>query len=194
MKEFHHLCALCGKHSPQLHHIDENRDNNSELNLLPLCPNHHLLDAHSPTSPVSAEKLQLFRKFKNPAVFLPQFEPLLSRMMFLLESDQKLAKRQDLLPSVYDLLEFIAHLEMGDYYAKLISKVLALGLLEPYDSGKDRNGDPNYLASAAAALERARTQKHFPPDVGAARDKAISLIVESLRYQQWKNVRPYAEA
>ena len=194
MKEFHHLCALCGKRSPQLHHIDKNRNNNTAINLLPMCPNHHLLDAHSPTDPISVEKLQLFREFKDPTVFLSQFEPILSRITFLLDSEETLSKRNDILPSLYDLIDFLNHLKMGGYYAKRISKVLALGQLESYDSGKDKNGQPDYIASAVSVLERAAAGKSFSNEVVEARTKAIELIIECLRYQEWKAVPPYTEA
>jgi len=35
-------CAICGFDKiVAIHHIDENHDNNSPTNLIPLCPNHH---------------------------------------------------------------------------------------------------------------------------------------------------------
>ncbi len=37
-------CAVCGfRDLVDLHHVDKNRDNNSIINLVGLCPNHHLL-------------------------------------------------------------------------------------------------------------------------------------------------------
>ena len=42
LKEYNHLCSICGAPRPQVHHIDEDNANNDPLNLLPLCPNHHL--------------------------------------------------------------------------------------------------------------------------------------------------------
>jgi predicted restriction endonuclease len=62
LKEFNYKCAICGKERPQVHHIDENPSNNDLLNLIPLCPNCHLIDQHNPTIPVDIEKLKLFRQ------------------------------------------------------------------------------------------------------------------------------------
>ena len=39
-----HACILCGFDKiVELHHLDENNKNNSEENLIGLCPNHHKL-------------------------------------------------------------------------------------------------------------------------------------------------------
>ena len=81
--EYNHRCAICGSDRPQLHHIDENHANNDLLNLLPLCPNCHLRDQHNPTRKVEVPKLQLFRKYKDPAVLKPQFHPMFIRQQFL---------------------------------------------------------------------------------------------------------------
>lgn len=44
---FHHYgkkCAICGFDKVvEVHHIDRNRDNNDVSNLIPLCPNHHVM-------------------------------------------------------------------------------------------------------------------------------------------------------
>ena len=59
LREFNHRCAICGSDRPHIHHIDEDATNNELENLLPLCPNCHLLDQHNPTSPVDPRKLYL---------------------------------------------------------------------------------------------------------------------------------------
>jgi len=50
LKEYRHKCAVCGRHDPQLHHIDEDPSNNDPANLMPLCPNCHIQDIHAPTT------------------------------------------------------------------------------------------------------------------------------------------------
>ncbi len=38
-----HSCCICGESEVlDIHHIDEDRDNNSVSNLMPLCPTHHM--------------------------------------------------------------------------------------------------------------------------------------------------------
>jgi hypothetical protein len=83
LREFNHRCAICGADRPQIHHIAENLGNNDPGNLLPICPNCHLTDQHNPTVPADPEKLALFRRYKDPAILAPQFEPLFARMKSL---------------------------------------------------------------------------------------------------------------
>jgi hypothetical protein len=115
LAEYRHRCAICGEDRPQLHHIDENPDNNDPQNLLPLCPNCHLTDQHDPTAPVDPLKLRLFRQFKDPAILTPQFHPLFRRFAYLLTltdtSDLSEAEAAQV-----DLIGFIKSLERGAYY------------------------------------------------------------------------------
>jgi 5-methylcytosine-specific restriction endonuclease McrA len=63
LSEFNHRCAVCGEDKPQVHHIDEDPSNNDPMNLIPLCPNCHLIDQHNPTVPINARRLRLFRRY-----------------------------------------------------------------------------------------------------------------------------------
>lgn len=85
LKEFNHHCAMCNTANPHVHHIDENPENNDPQNLLPLCPNCHLLDHHNPTAVVDPKKLSLFRQFKDPRILSSEFHPLFIRLRFLLD-------------------------------------------------------------------------------------------------------------
>lgn len=41
-------CVVCGFDKVvAIHHVDENKDNNEPVNLVPLCPNHHEMVHHS---------------------------------------------------------------------------------------------------------------------------------------------------
>jgi hypothetical protein len=43
-KKWDKVCAICGWNiSLEIHHIDGNHENNNEENLIPLCPNHHVM-------------------------------------------------------------------------------------------------------------------------------------------------------
>src|ERR1051326_3314497 len=83
LSEFNHRCSICGADRPQLHHIDENPENNDPLNIIPLCPNCHLIDQHNPSAQVDPGKLRMFRLHKDPAILKPQFHPLFLRLLFL---------------------------------------------------------------------------------------------------------------
>ena len=39
--EARHACVICGRSQVQIHHIDGNKQNNEESNLIVLCVNHH---------------------------------------------------------------------------------------------------------------------------------------------------------
>ena len=170
LSEFNYRCAVCGTDRPHLHHIDENPQNNDPLNIIPLCPNCHLVDQHNPTSPVDPRKIKMFRFYKDPAILKPQFHPLFSRMLFLDsiadDQDAKEVQRQ-----AQELIDFVASLEMGQFYGKQIERLLRRPRYV-YLS----NGDP------AAYLVH---QQEYRMKVRASRDQVHALVVEQLRYQNW---------
>jgi hypothetical protein len=184
LREFNHRCAICGADRPQLHHIDENPENNDPGNLLPTCPNCHLTDQHNPTVPADPEKLALFRRYKDPAILAPQFEPLFARLKFLagITDSNDSAELQD---KVAELTAFIYHLEMGEFYAQVISQLLKApsrgrafvlgGPLDSHEEEEDREFDSEY-----------RQQ------LRSARSEVYRLVVELLRYQMWGGPSPSA--
>jgi hypothetical protein len=156
LKDFNHLCSICGKPRPQLHHIDEDSANNDPLNLLPLCPNHHLTDQHNPTSKIDPLILRLFRVHRDPTILTPQFQPLFRRLRFLeaLESSETFEGIEQL---AQDLWSFVGPMEMGEYYAAKIGELTTRLIENPLLDG---------------ALE--------------VRNEITNLIVELLRYQPWR--------
>ncbi len=147
--EFNHRCAICGTDKPHLHHIDEDPSNNDPLNLLPLCPNCHLIDQHNPTARLDPVKLSLFRTYKNPTILTPEFEPLFRRLRFLdrIEDTSEIKKLES---QVGELCGFVRALEMGAFYGKQIEKlteppkrVYTVRLGGPDQSMQPRSGDIN---------------------------------------------------
>lgn len=106
LKEYRHKCAICGRADPHLHHIDENTQNNSSDNLLPLCPNCHLQDIHDPTSQPDPGKLYLFRKYKDPLIIDPRFHPIYKRSRFLHDEEIRSDSRKFSFYA-HELLNFI---------------------------------------------------------------------------------------
>lgn len=119
-KEFDHKCAICGNHTTQIHHIDEDPTNNSILNLIPLCPNHHLGDVHNPTKKIDKEIFSLFRKYKDPSILAPQFKPLYDRVQVFFNTNTQEENRILL----NDLLSFVSQFNLGTYYSDRIFRIL----------------------------------------------------------------------
>ena len=125
LDEYSHRCAVCGGDRPHIHHIDENASNNTATNLLPLCPNCHLKDQHNPTRRVEIGKLQLFRRHKDPAILRPQFHPIFARQQFLDAVEPGAESTDHLARQVQELIELVSEMEMGTFYAKRLSELLA---------------------------------------------------------------------
>lgn len=178
LREFNHRCAICGGDGPQLHHIDEDPTNNSPENLIPLCPNCHLRDQHNPTAPVDVLKLSLFRNHRDPLILSPQFEPLFRRMRFLLELNDQTFDMQIADSAVNELVQFVSQLEMGSFYAKRLESLL----YEPPAMRAYTNDTPDYLFQE---WEKEDKSELFSKLTSGAQ-RAVSLIVELLRYQPWK--------
>jgi hypothetical protein len=177
LQEFNHRCAVCGKERPQVHHIDENPSNNDQFNLLPLCPNCHLLDQHAPTTPINPTKLQLFRRFKDPTILAPQFEPLFGRLGFLMALTEASFDKEDAEAKAKELISFVAALEMGSFYGKELERLVK----RPLHARVWSTDTPDYLFKKWAQEER---EEYFQK-LDKGREQIISLVVELLRYQKW---------
>lgn len=177
LAEYNHLCAVCGGTKPHLHHIDGDNTNHEALNLLPLCPNHHLGDQHDPTRSMEPRRLMLFRQYKDPAILSPQFEPLYARLRFL--DDLSVASTDlDMLTSqAEELMEFVGALRMGDFYSVQIGR-----LIEPISH-------PFVITDKTTDAELARwSREHheeYVDKLHEGRDGVLRLCVELLRYQDW---------
>jgi hypothetical protein len=175
LKEFSHRCAICGRDRPQLHHIDRNPANNVVGNILPLCPNHHLLDAHAPTSALEEGILRLFRKHKDPFILHARFQPLWKRLRFL-----RIKKGEHAIGWKFccnDLKEFVRSFQMGQYYAERIASVLAYPANHMIAHLREQGESITVKELAASSRE----QEFY--DFRA--DEIESLCVEMLRYQDW---------
>jgi hypothetical protein len=176
LKEFNHRCAICGTDKPQIHHIDEDPSNNDPLNLIPLCPNCHLLDQHAPTVPINPTKLQLFRRFKDPTILASQFEPLFRRIVFLIDLDEPSFNVKDYVAEAEELVSFVSALEMGEFYGKKIAR-----LIEKPKHARVWDADtPSYVH------QRWRQQEHqeYFKILSQNREQVIALVIELLRYQR----------
>ncbi len=172
LKEFSHHCAICGKDSPHIDHIDGDPSNNDPMNLIPLCPNCHLTDKHNPTTPIDSEKLRLFREFRDPTILKPQFQPLFIRMKFL-NSITDDAKTSDLWNCSGDLFDFVAHLEMGGFYSKKIAGLVSY------------NSQGIFFGGEQERIEDERRNNEYREQLRSSKDQVYSLIIELLRYQNW---------
>lgn len=188
--EFNHLCALCGAPKPQIHHIDHNHENNEKSNLIPLCPNHHLLDAHSPTEPIAPAKLRLFRQFRDPAIFLSQFHAVYRRMSFLLANQDPIDDAEQMRRKTADLIEFISFLNMGEYYSAKIRSLI--GWVPPMRI--EHQSAQEHLRHLTEDLRKdIEYRSKYLDKVRSNAASSVDLIIECLRFQEWRAKKYYAE-
>jgi hypothetical protein len=178
LTEFNHRCAVCGKERPQVHHIDEDPSNNDPMNLIPLCPNCHLIDQHNPTVPIDPDKLRLFRRYKDPVILGAQFDPLFRRLRFLNNVEDEIPAHE-LEAKGGELISFVAALQMGGFYSQRLRLLLdRTPVVAAFNMS--RRVDP--------ALERAMRQddQRYREKLRSVREQVYELAVELLRYQPWE--------
>ena len=182
LAEFSGRCAVCGAAKPRLHLIDDKAPRGDAGNWLPLCPNEHLFDFHDPTAPISAEKMRLLRRFKDPSVLKPQFGPLLRRLQWLDEIGES-ESVETLAPRALELVNFLVALEMGTYYGGRIHELLK----PPAPSLPPVSPSRTLPRDATKQLSHAETQydETVRAQMRAARDEVFFLCVEMLRFQKW---------
>ncbi|MDF7809665.1 HNH endonuclease signature motif containing protein [Pontiellaceae bacterium B12219] len=179
LKEYSHRCAKCGGDHPQIHHINEDASNSDIMNLIPLCPNCHLTDQHNPTRKIEIPKLILFRRYKDPTILTPQFHPIYTRLQYLDEVEESENQISDITDNSNELIEFIASLEMGEFYAKRLKEILIpphrvrVSVFGNGSESNRRNEDAIYFLNYRKQLIEKR-------------ESVKELIIEQLRYQTWK--------
>jgi hypothetical protein len=183
-KEFDHRCAICGTGRPQLHHIDETPTNNTPLNLLPLCPNCHLSDEHNPTARYGQGRLGLLRRYKDPAILSPQFQPLYARLAFLGDVEASEEPTGEIEQGVQELVSFVRVLEKGAYYADRLQQLLGRRRVPRVWAYSPGAPDPD------ADVRRRRRNREYREQVIRARDTATQLVVELLPFQGWERRPP----
>lgn len=181
LREFNHCCSICGANNPHIHHIDEDPSNNDPMNLLPLCPNCHLIDQHNPTQRLDSGKLALFRKFKDPTILSPTFDPLFQRLRFL-DSIVDDSPANELNARAAELVAFVRALQMGEFYARQIQDLIK----EPgrwYVHDLYGGPDPEYERKLK------KDQQEYREQLRGRRDQVITLVVELLRFQAWDTAK-----
>jgi hypothetical protein len=180
LTEFSHRCAMCGADRPQLHHIDGNPSHNETDNLIPLCPSCHLVDQHNPTQPIDPEKLRLFRRFKDPTILRPEFDPLFRRALFLIQLVNAPFDVESVRHSVEELVAFVTALKMGEFYGKKLHTLLDKPpLIYMWTSD---------TPESEFHRQRVEEEQAFRQKLLANREASISLLIELLRYQGWAHV------
>lgn len=181
LTEFNHRCAVCGKDRPQVHHIDEDPSNNDLMNLIPLCPNCHLIDQHNPTLPIDAAKLLLFRRYKDPVILGAQFDPLFRRLRFLddVQDDTSARELQD---KVSELVKFVQALQMGEFYRGQIAKLLR----KPIRVQGSRSYSGLGTSSSTRSYPVRNDDQEYRAQLRAVHEQVYALAVELLRYQPWE--------
>ncbi len=175
LKEFNYRCAKCGADRPHLHHIDENPANNDALNIIPLCPNCHLVDQHNPTRFADPNKLKLFRKHKDPAILKPEFDPLFRRLQFF-NTEHNNHSLEELENMAIELCEFIWTFEKGEFYAKKVGELIIPRDLITYNTNVPRfRTKSGYLTKT----------EDYRRELQKKQEKVHTLVVEMLRYQPW---------
>ena len=183
MKEFRHLCAICGRHNPHLHHLDSDPTNNVQENLLPLCPNCHLQDVHDPTGAPDQRKLKIFRRYKDPLILDPRFHPLFLRTLFVRDYEMRRMRPKHFNYLANELLDFVQELEMGPFYRKKILNLMKF----PFSHYAV------YLTQGGKQTTRDQVSKDALLITAAYQHCAEAiegLSVELLRYQTWNQQKP----
>lgn len=177
LKEYDNRCALCDK-TPQIHHIDEDPTNNELLNLIPLCPNHHISGQHNPNRKIEIPKLQLFRKYKKPEILLPQFGPIYTRQLFLETIEPGEEATTEIKSKVKDLINLVESMEKGKFYSGELTK-----LIGPINR---MSVERMWGAESKQEEERRSSNRDYRKKLIENRESAQKLLIEMIDYQNWQ--------
>ncbi len=113
--------------------------------------------------------MKLFREYKDPTILVAQFQPLYKRLVFLFEVSDD-SKDEQLVRDSGQLIKFVSFLEMGKFYSDELRELIS-ALPRVFVDGTPPQ---QYERLFREQLERNRT-------------KALDLVIELLRYQNWND-------
>ncbi len=179
LKEYRHRCAICGDDYDHLHHIDEDPSNSVESNLIPLCANHHVRDAHNPTQPIDSRIMQFFRTYRDPIILTAQFRILFERFDRIYADE--CADRERAATYANDFLKFVNVMHMGEYYRKRLSYCVI-----PSDATSSIKLDPAINKPNQQIDEwDKRLQRAYSDALNSRRKLAAELVFELAQQQSW---------
>ncbi len=147
------------------------------MNLLPLCCNCHLRDQHNPARKIDIPKLQLFRKYKTPAILKPQFHPIYTRQLFLETIEVNEECVREIESQAKELIQFIKLLEMGEFYSNKLNELI--GPLNRALVSNMFDSKPNPQVGI--------NNQDYRKKLIEKREPARTLLIEQLRFQDWAN-------
>ena len=170
--KFNHQCVVCSESLHEVHHIDEDPSNHDEDNLIVLCPNCHQGKVHGKSIRITADQLKLYLRTGKKSIFNSIYHILASKIDFLQNDKYLHLPIDDISEKVGDLIEFINHLKLGEYYSKklkdlLIRDPISFIPMSDYEFKKQ-----------SEEIEKAHKEK-----INNNKDEAIGLVFECLEVQ-----------
>jgi len=119
----------------------------------------------------------LFRRFKDPAILSPQFEPLYDRLRFMDDLAFESTDLESLRARALELIAFVGALKMGDFYSNQLRELLA-----PVSHARMIT-----LDMPQSKLDQWRREEHieYLEKLTCGHDDSLRLCAELLRYQDW---------
>ena len=120
----------------------------------------------------------MFRRYKDPAILSPRFQPLYGRLGFFDGVRDTEEPVEELEQSAVELIEFVEALEMGSFYAKQLRRLLRRPS-HAYVFSLGGGPDPE------SERARRRHNREYREQLMAAKESATALVIEQLRFQNW---------
>jgi hypothetical protein len=114
-------------------------------------------------------------------------------MRFLLEPDAS-ANFDEVHRQARDLVSFVSSMKMGDYYSSKLNEVL--GARPPYRSASyDLSNMQGVATQVQLDMETdERFRANYVTRVAEQADDLTAIIIECLRFQEWKAIPRYGDA
>jgi hypothetical protein len=120
-----HRCALCQHPYVEVHHIDGDRTNNAEANLIPLCSNCHHGRVHGKAGHrLTAKSLKLYKELGRRFAATGSYNLLLRRLAYITAGKFEEMDRQNLTEHFESLTSFVNGLEHGAHFVNRLEALM----------------------------------------------------------------------